>query len=51
MKTHRACIKCGHKVVRERDKTIDYPFFCPHCYENMYRFETVNIKKLKKTRG
>lgn len=46
MKTHRICNRCGHKVVRET-KIKHYPFFCPNCDENMYRFETTNVKKLK----
>ena len=51
MKTHRACLQCGFQVLRERDKTIDYPFYCPHCYENKYRFETVNIKRIRRDKN
>ncbi len=46
MKTHRLCCRCGNQVRRET-KVKEYPFYCPTCYENMYRFETINAKKLK----
>ncbi len=29
----------GHRVYKELDKTLDYPYFCPQCDENYYRFE------------
>lgn len=37
------CKRCGHKVKRETTKGLrkEYPYYCPHCDENMYRFETV----------
>ncbi len=44
MKTHRICCRCCKPVVRET-KIKEYPFYCPNCNENMYRFETVNVKK------
>lgn len=37
-RTYRYCMKCGHAVQYER--ILDYPFYCPHCDENMYNFET-----------
>lgn len=49
MKTHRVCSRCGYKVVRET-KIKEYPFYCPNCDENMYRFETERIKNVKKKR-
>ena len=36
----RACFRCGFPVVKEKDRHIDYPFYCPTCDENMYSFET-----------
>lgn len=30
----------GHRVYRELDKSIQYPFFCPVCDENYYGVET-----------
>ena len=44
MKTHRICLKCGERVKREY-KIKEYPFYCPNCDENLYRFETQNVKK------
>lgn len=43
----RFCRRCGHKVQRETEKGLrtEYPFYCPHCYQNMYRIET--FKKVK----
>lgn len=36
------CKRCGHKVKRETTKGLrkEYPYYCPYCDENMYRFET-----------
>jgi predicted RNA-binding Zn-ribbon protein involved in translation (DUF1610 family) len=36
------CNRCGGLVVKEREPGLrkEYPFFCPECDENMYRFET-----------
>lgn len=45
MKTHRKCGKCGTSVRRETK--LDYPFYCPHCDENLYRFETIHKRELK----
>lgn len=38
----RYCNRCGEIVRRETEKELrrEYPFFCPNCDENMYRFET-----------
>lgn len=38
----RRCIRCGHVVQKETHKGLkrEYPFYCPGCDENMYRFET-----------
>lgn len=50
MKTKRFCHRCGAMVKRETDKDLkkEYPFYCPCCDENMYRFETYKIKGGKK---
>lgn len=37
------CKRCHHPVVKECDPTIDYPFFCPNCDENMYSFEVEDV--------
>lgn len=39
---NRYCKKCGHKVKKETTKGLrkEYPYYCPYCDENMYRFET-----------
>jgi predicted RNA-binding Zn-ribbon protein involved in translation (DUF1610 family) len=44
MKTHRICKVCGKPVIRET-KVKEYPFYCPNCYENRYRIETLNVKE------
>lgn len=36
--TNRFCFKCHHRVFHSDVK--EYPYVCPHCDENMYRFET-----------
>jgi rubrerythrin len=38
LKTHY-CKKCGYVVTKEKDKEIDYPFYCSNCDENLYSFE------------
>ena len=48
MKTHRVCRNCGKPVRKETQ--LDYPFYCPHCDENLYRFETIHKKELKQKR-
>ena len=35
--TNRFCFKCHHRVFHSDVK--DYPYVCPHCDENKYRFE------------
>lgn len=44
MKTHRICNICGKLVIR-KTKIKEYPFFCPHCNEDRYRIETLNVKE------
>ena len=36
------CIKCGHKVKKETIPELqkEYPYYCPHCDENLYSIET-----------
>lgn len=36
------CRRCRHQVERETHKGLrkEYPYFCPNCFENMFRFET-----------
>jgi len=46
MKKKRYCRRCGSKVEREKCKEIDYPYYCPKCDENMYKFEVSN-KRIK----
>lgn len=46
MKTHRVCRNCGKPVRRET--VLDYPFYCSHCDENLYRFETIHKRELKR---
>lgn len=43
------CKNCGHQVQRETHKGLrkEYPYYCPHCDENKYRFEV--RKKESKT--
>lgn len=50
MKTRRVCMRCESPVKHET-KIKEYPFYCPHCYENMYRFETCSIRKFMKVYG
>lgn len=40
------CNKCNTIVKKETSKGLrkEYPFYCPKCCENLYRFET-NKKK------
>lgn len=40
------CCRCGCVVVDEWDSSIDYPYYCPDCDENMYGFET-NVVEAK----
>lgn len=50
MKTYRKCVRCRSYVKRETVKGLrrEYPFYCPTCDENMYRFETMNVKRQSK---
>lgn len=45
------CKNCGHPVQRETRKWLrkEYPYYCPHCDENMYQIET--YKKVSLCRG
>lgn len=45
------CKNCGHPVQRETHKGLrkEYPYYCPHCDENMFRIET--YKKASPCRG
>ena len=38
------CYKCDSLVKKETDPKLrkEYTFFCPECYENMYKFEVYN---------
>jgi formamidopyrimidine-DNA glycosylase len=47
MKNKRRCNRCGGFVRKETVKGLrkEYPFYCPTCDENMYRFETYKAKK------
>lgn len=33
----KKCKRCGTEV--EVEQELDYPYYCPTCDENMYRFE------------
>lgn len=46
MKTHRICRFCGCVVKKETQ--LDYPFYCPKCDENRYRFETIHKREIKR---
>lgn len=41
------CRRCNHTVKRETDKYLKrtYKYYCPHCDENMFSFETYKNKK------
>ena len=49
MKTFRRCRRCGTYVKKETCRGLrhEYPFVCPNCDENMYRFETVKVNRNK----
>jgi hypothetical protein len=51
-RSFRICFRCGSFVKKETHKGLrkEYPFVCLNCYENMYRFETIPIRKFKKKR-
>ena len=44
-RTYRYCVKCGHAVQYER--ILDYPFYCPHCDENMYTLKHTEEDELQ----
>ena len=50
MKTYRKCLKCGSYVKKETRKMLrrEYPFQCLTCDEDMFRFETINIRRKKR---
>lgn len=50
MKTRRICKRC-ESLVKKETQIKGYPFYCPNCDENMYRFETINVKRFIKTYG
>ena len=52
MKIRRVCCRCGNPVERETHKELrkEYPFYCPTCDENMYRFETEKAKNVKRSK-
>lgn len=50
MKTRRVCMRCENTVQKET-KIKEYPYYCPYCDENMYRFETCSIRKFMKIYG
>ena len=33
------CPRCGNVLYTEHHEDIDYPFYCPHCQENVYNIE------------
>ena len=41
--SNRICNKCGCVVEVEKDKNIDYPYYCPNCDENLYGIETTCV--------
>lgn len=51
----RYCKRCGCRVKKEKERQLkkEYPFYCPCCDENMYRFETDknNAGKCQKAKG
>lgn len=46
MRTHRLCMRCDTEVKRET-VVKQYPFYCPKCDENLFRFETFNVKQMR----
>lgn len=46
MRAHRFCKHCSMQVKKETK--LDYPFYCPRCDENLYRFETLSEREIKK---
>lgn len=50
MKTRRVCTRC-ESLVKKETQIKEYPFYCPNCDENLYRFETINVKRFIRTYG
>ena len=48
----RYCFRCHKLVKRETDKDLkkEYPYYCPHCDENMYKFETYKKEDKKEVK-
>lgn len=46
MKIKRRCKRCGTIIKKETHRGLrkEYPFYCPCCNENVYRFETTKLK-------
>jgi len=42
MDTKKYCNRCKTEVEKEVEPSIDYPYYCPECDENMYEFEVHN---------
>lgn len=40
---NKVCNKCGYRV--SKSKVRGYSYFCPQCFEDLYRFEVRNTKK------
>lgn len=37
---NKTCPRCGGPLCKEHRDHIDYPYYCPDCYENFYEIET-----------
>ena len=44
----RVCTRCNSEVEKEKEPSIDYPFYCPNCDENLYEFETSVVASTQK---
>lgn len=42
----RICNRCGLEV--EPETILEYPWYCPECDENMYKFETKLVDEVSK---
>ena len=40
MEKVKICFRCYENL--EKEKELDYPFYCKSCDENFYEFETLN---------
>lgn len=45
---NKYCRRCGCKVEIEVEPSIDYPYVCPDCDENMYNFEVGTFEEALK---